>query len=39
MSKGRNLRCARCRADVSVTAGTLFAEARLPLASWFQAAW
>jgi transposase-like protein len=39
MSKGRNLRCAACRTDVSVTAGTIFADTRLPLASWFAAAW
>jgi transposase-like protein len=39
MSKGRNLRCARCRTDHSVTAGTIFADTRLPLTAWFQAAW
>jgi len=39
MSKGRNLRCAACRADVSVTAGTIFADTRLPLSVWFAAAW
>jgi len=39
MSKGRNLRCAGCRAVVSVTAGTIFADTRLPLTSWFAAAW
>jgi len=39
MSKGRNLRCARCRMDHSVTAGTIFADTRLPLTSWFAAAW
>jgi transposase-like protein len=39
MSKGRNLRCAGCRADASVTAGTIFADTRLPLATWFAAAW
>src|SRR5919201_599967 len=39
MSKGRNLRCARCRMDSSVTAGTIFADTRLPLTSWFAAAW
>src|SRR6266511_4243259 len=39
MSKGRNLRCAGCRADASVTAGTIFADTRLPLAIWFAAAW
>ena len=39
MSKGRNLRCARCRTDQSVTAGTIFADTRLPLTTWFAAAW
>lgn len=39
MSKGRNLRCAGCRTDASVTAGTLFADTRLPLSTWFAAAW
>jgi transposase-like protein len=39
MSKGRNLRCAGCRTDASVTAGTIFADTRLPLATWFAAAW
>ena len=39
MSKGRNLRCARCRTDHSVTAGTIFADTRLPLTTWFAAAW
>ena len=39
MSKGRNLRCASCRLDHSVTAGTVFADTRLPLTTWFAAAW
>ena len=39
MSKGRNLRCAGCRLDASVTAGTIFADTRLPLTTWFAAAW
>jgi len=39
MSKGRNLRCRRCRRDSSVTAGTIFADTRLPLTTWFAAAW
>ncbi len=39
MSKGRNLRCARCRLDISVTAGTVFAGTRLPLTTWFAAGW
>jgi transposase-like protein len=39
MSKGRNLRCAGCRVDASITAGTIFADTRLPLTTWFAAAW
>lgn len=39
MSKGRNLRCAACRADASVSAGTIFADTHLPLTTWFAAAW
>ena len=39
MSKGRNLRCADCRTDASVTAGTIFADTHLPLATWFAAGW
>ena len=39
MSKGRNLRCVGCRADASITAGTIFADTRLPLTTWFAAAW
>src|SRR5919198_219090 len=32
-------RCARCRAETSVTAGTIFSGTRLPLVSWFAAVW
>jgi transposase-like protein len=32
-------RCAACRADTSVTAGTIFAGTRLPLVTWFAAVW
>ena len=39
MSKGRNLRCVDCRADVSLSAGTIFAASHLPLTTWFAAAW
>ncbi len=39
MSKGRNLRCAGCRVDASITAGTIFADTHLPLTAWFAAAW
>lgn len=39
VSKGRNLRCAGCRADASITAGTIFADTCLPLQTWFAAAW
>ena len=32
-------RCAVCRSDTSVTAGTIFAGTRTPLVSWFAAIW
>ncbi|MBV8947309.1 MAG: IS1595 family transposase [Solirubrobacterales bacterium] len=32
-------RCAVCRAETSVTAGTIFAGTRTPLVSWFAAIW
>jgi transposase-like protein len=32
-------RCARCRAETSVTAGTIFAGTRSPLRLWFAACW
>lgn len=32
-------RCAACRHDFTVTAGTLFADTRLPLTLWFEALW
>jgi hypothetical protein len=32
-------RCKACRAETSVTAGTIFAGTRTPLASWFAAVW
>ena len=32
-------RCRRCRAEVSVMAGTLFHRTRIPLRVWFLAAW
>jgi transposase-like protein len=32
-------RCAVCRKETSVTAGTIFASTRLPLTTWFQAVW
>ena len=32
-------RCASCRHDFTVTAGTLFADTHLPLRLWFQAMW
>ncbi len=32
-------RCSRCRRETSVTAGTIFAGTRTPLASWFAAVW
>lgn len=33
------LRCGGCRAWVSRTAGTIFQDTRVPLTSWFEAAW
>lgn len=32
-------RCAACRHETSVTAGTILAKTRLPLVSWFAAVW
>lgn len=32
-------RCRACRHDFTVTAGTLFADTRLPLSLWFEAMW
>ena len=32
-------RCAACRKETSVTAGTIFADTRLPLTIWLAAAW
>ena len=32
-------RCATCRHDFTVTAGTLLADTRLPLSLWFEAMW
>src|ERR1035437_5857528 len=42
--KGKELapglyKCSKCRARVSVTAGTLFQDTRSPLRTWFQAIW
>jgi transposase-like protein len=38
--KGEDLvRCAGCDYQVSVTAGTVFQDSRLPLTLWFRAAW
>jgi transposase-like protein len=31
--------CAQCRRQVSVTAGTVFHQTRLPLTTWFRAIW
>ena len=32
-------RCAGCRKETSVTAGTIFSATRLPLTTWFAASW
>ena len=39
LGRTRRLRCARCRRDVSITAGTVFASSHLTLETWFAAAW
>lgn len=36
--RGR-LRCRACRAETSATAGTVFADTKLPLTTWFQTVW
>jgi len=39
-SMGRGLfLCAGCRRHISVTAGTIFQDSRLPLTMWFRAVW
>lgn len=38
MSRGLWL-CRECRAQVSLTAGTIFQDSRLPLTTWFRAMW
>src|SRR3989442_5194098 len=38
LSDGR-YRCTSCRKKTSPTAGTIFAETKLPLRTWFQVAW
>jgi transposase-like protein len=38
MANGRWL-CVGCRAQVSVTAGTIFQDSKLPLTMWFRAMW
>jgi len=38
MARGKWL-CRNCRAQVSVTAGTVFQDSKLPLALWFRAIW
>jgi transposase-like protein len=38
MRRGR-LRCRACRYETSATAGTIFADTKLPLATWFQTIW
>jgi len=37
--RGVLLRCRKCRQQVSVTAGTIFQDTRIPLRLWFQAMW
>ena len=33
------LQCRACRRDISITAGTVFGDSRIPLRLWFQALW
>lgn len=33
------LQCKKCRRDISITAGTVFGDSRIPLRLWFQALW
>ena len=33
------LQCRACRRDISITAGTVFGDSRIPLRIWFQAPW
>jgi|SRR3989344_1969042 len=33
------LRCKKCKRDISLTAGSIFQDSRLPLRLWFQALW
>ena len=33
------LQCKKCRRDISITAGTVFGDSRIPLRLWFQAIW
>jgi hypothetical protein len=37
--KGPFYRCAACRHDFTVTAGTPFGDTRLPWSLWFEALW
>jgi transposase-like protein len=39
LARRRRLRCASCRRETSITAGTIFADSHLPLTTWFAAAW
>jgi hypothetical protein len=38
-TRRRLYQCLSCKASISVTSGTIFAHSRLPLKSWFRAAW
>lgn len=39
LARRRKWRCAGCRLETSVTAGTIFADSHIPLPSWFAACW
>lgn len=39
LDRRRKYRCASCRREVSITAGTIFMDSHIPLSSWFAACW
>lgn len=39
MTKRGQFRCSQCDSQVSVTAGTIFQDSRIPLQLWFEAIW
>lgn len=39
MNRRNGFRCAECKADFSITVGTIFEDTKLPLRLWFGAIW